>query len=148
MAEYLLRARGAGRFESYSAGTFPVGQVNPFAIEVLAEHFRIDASGARSKSWDEYRDVKFDFVITICDRAKGSCPIWPGQPVGGHWASPDPITYEGDPERTRRHFLDVATQINSRIGLFCSFRDEQLDSWHVHSVGEEFRFPASPEAKD
>jgi len=60
IAEYLLRARGMGRFESYSAGAIPAGKVNPYTIEVLDRHFNIDASQARSKSWEEYRcEVRF-----------------------------------------------------------------------------------------
>ena len=93
--EYLLRAIGRGRFETYSAGSHPTGRVNPLAIRVLQERYRLDASGARSKSWEEFKGVKFDFVITVCDRARESCPVWPGQPVVGHWGSPDPAAVEG-----------------------------------------------------
>lgn len=141
IAEYLLRARGTGRFESYSAGAIPAGKVNPYTIEVLNKHFNIDASQARSKSWEEYRDVKFDFVVTVCDKAKESCPIWPGQPVIAHWGSPDPATFVGDHDKTLKHFLDVASQINSRIGIFTAFRDDQLNEWSVRSVGDQFKLP-------
>jgi protein-tyrosine-phosphatase len=48
------------------------------------------------KSWDEYRDVVFDFVITVCDNAKEQCPFWPGQPIVAHWPSPDPAGFRGD----------------------------------------------------
>lgn len=65
LAEYILRARGKGRFESYSAGSHPTGKVNPFAVEVLEKYFSVDASKARSKSSDEYQGAKFDFVITV-----------------------------------------------------------------------------------
>jgi arsenate reductase (thioredoxin) len=141
IAEYLLRARAAGRFESYSAGAKPAGRVNPYAIEVLDKHYTLDASQARSKSWEEYRDVKFDFVITLCDKARESCPIWPGQPVNAHWGSPDPALFVGDPEKTLKHFLDIASQINSRIGIFTAFRDDQLNEWSVRSVGDQFELP-------
>lgn len=137
LAEHILRTRGNGRFETYSAGSHPAGQVNPLAIEVL-EKYLINASKARSKSWDEYRDVKFDFVITVCDRAKETCPIWPGQPVIAHWGSPDPAAAEGDHDAKFKVFLDVATQITARINIFCAFRDEQLNEWNVRSVGEQF----------
>ena len=135
MAEYLLRARGKGRFESYSTGSHPTGSVNPFAVEILSKYYSIDASKARSKSWEEYQDVKFDFVITVCDRARETCPIWPGQPIIAHWGSPDPAAFEGTDVQKLRFFLDVATQINSRIGIFCAFRDEQLTEMHVRSIG-------------
>lgn len=145
MAEHILRQRGHGRFESYSAGSHPAGTVNPLAIAVLQQH-HIDTSKARSKSWDEYRDIEFDFVITVCDRAKETCPVWPGQPVIAHWGSPDPAAVEGD-ERTRlKAFLDVASQISARINIFCAFRDEQLDEWNVRRVGEQFQTLGSQSA--
>lgn len=137
MAEHILRMRGNGRFESYSAGSHPTGTVNPIAIEVLQQH-HIDTSQARSKSWDEYRGMKFDFVITVCDRAKETCPIWPGQPIIAHWGSPDPAAAEGDHKSKHKVFLDVASQITARINIFCAFRDAQLDQWNVRSVGEQF----------
>jgi protein-tyrosine-phosphatase len=137
LAEYILRARGKGRFESYSAGSHPAGRVNPFAVEVLDKYYGIDASAARSKSWEEYQGMKFDFVITVCDRARETCPIWPGQPIIAHWGSPDPAAFDGTDDQKRRHFLDVATQINSRIGIFCSFRDEQLTEMQVRSIGDQ-----------
>jgi arsenate reductase (thioredoxin) len=141
IAEYLLRARGMGRFESYSAGSKPAGKVNSYTIEVLSRHFNIDATQARSKSWEEYRDVKFDFVVTVCDKAKESCPIWPGQPVIAHWGSPDPAAFVGDHDKTLKHFLDVASQINSRIGIFTAFRDDQLNEWSVRGIGDQFKLP-------
>ena len=67
--EYLLKRIGGNRFDAHSAGSFPTGKVNPFAIEVLNDAYDIDAIAARSKSWEEFGDVKFDFVITVCDNA-------------------------------------------------------------------------------
>jgi len=139
MAEYILRLRGKGRFETYSAGSTPAGKVNPMAIEVLEKAFAIDARDARSKSWDEFRNIEFDFVITVCDNARESCPVWPGQPIVAHWGSPDPVLFEGTHEKKFQHFRDVGSQINSRIGIFCAFRDEQLDKMHVAQVGQKFK---------
>ncbi|HUL55151.1 MAG TPA: arsenate reductase ArsC [Opitutaceae bacterium] len=131
LGEYLLRAVGRGRFETYSAGVQPTGRVNPLALRVLKERYGIDASGARSKSWDEFKDVKFDFVITVCDRARESCPVWPGQPVVGHWGSPDPAAVEGPEEVKHRAFVTVASEIARRIELFCAFSDGQLAAFRV-----------------
>ena len=110
LAEFLLRKLDPARFEACSAGSNPRGRVNPLVLEVLKNDYRIDASAARSKSWEEFRDVKFDFVITVCDKARESCPIWPGQPVVAHWGSEDPDGAEGEdetapgrPERRRRN---------------------------------------------
>src|SRR5258708_5946065 len=95
LGEYLIRRIAPGRFESFSAGANPSGKVNPIVLQVLKENFKIDASDARSKSWSEYKDVHFDFVITVCDNAKESCPVWPGQPIVAHWSSVDPATFTG-----------------------------------------------------
>jgi arsenate reductase (thioredoxin) len=134
IGEYLLRARGGGRFEAFSAGAQPTGRVHPLAVRVLAERYGLDAGGARSKSWDEFREVKFDFVITVCDRARESCPIWPGQPVVGHWGSPDPAAVTGTEEETYRAFVTVASEIARRVELFCAFSDEQLAAFRAGDV--------------
>src|SRR5215467_13974897 len=109
--EYLLKRIGQGRFESYSAGVDPTGVVNPFALRVLHELYHIDAEAASSKSWEVFRDHDFDFVITVCDNARESCPIWPGQPIVAHWSSPDPAAVEGSEAEKYRAFKDVAFQI-------------------------------------
>lgn len=93
LAESILRKDGCGRFNAFSAGSQPKGEVNPMALEVLAE-FGYPTDGMRSKSWDEYAvpgAPVLDFVFTVCDQAAGeSCPVWPGQPVTGHWGIEDP----------------------------------------------------------
>ena len=70
VAEYLLKQIAPVRFETYSAGASPKRAPHPLALEVLREDFKIDASDAYSKSWDEFRDAQFDFVITLCDDAR------------------------------------------------------------------------------
>jgi len=140
LGEYLLRARGRGRFEVFSAGSRPAGQVNPLAVRTLREKYQLDASGARSKSWDEFKGVKFDCVITVCDNAKEACPVWPGQPMIAHWGSPDPAGLEGTEEQKYRFFVNVASQIARRVELFCAFSDAQLrDAAAVRGVGEQFK---------
>ena len=108
LGEYLLRAKGRGRFTVVSAGSHPTGRVNPLAIRVLREKYNLDASAAHSKSWAEFKGVKFDFVITVCDNAREACPVWPGQPVIAHWGSPDPAAFEGTEEEKYRFFVTVA----------------------------------------
>jgi arsenate reductase len=138
IAEYLLRAKGKGRFETFSAGSHPSGKVNPLALWVLKDHYDIDASGARSKSWDEFRDVTFDFVITVCDNAKESCPIFPGHPVTAHFGSPDPAALEGTQEQKKWLFVQVASQISQRLDLFCALPDHKLDSGRMREIGGQF----------
>jgi arsenate reductase len=140
LGEYLLRAKGQGRFEVRSAGSHPTGRVNPLAVRVLREKYNLDASAAHSKSWDEFQGVKFDFVITVCDNAKEACPVWPGQPMIAHWGSPDPAAAGGTEEEKYRAFVNVASQIARRVELFCAFPDAKLlDAVAVRGVGDQFK---------
>jgi len=135
--EYLLRRLGGSRFEVYSAGAFPTGQVNPFAIQVLKDDYNIDASQARSKSWEEFKDVKFDFVVTVCDNARETCPIWPGQPIVAHWSSPDPAAVDGTEAEKYRAFREVASQINRRLQLFTALPLDELDRSELAAATQE-----------
>jgi protein-tyrosine-phosphatase len=140
LGEYLLRAKGKGRFEVHSAGSHPTGRVNPLAIRTLKEKYGLDAGDARSKSWDEFKDVKFDFVITVCDNAKEACPIWPGQPMVAHWGSPDPAAAAGTEEEKYQCFVNVASQISRRVDLFCAFPEDKLRHLAaVRGVGDQFK---------
>jgi arsenate reductase len=140
LGEYLLRAKGKGRFEVHSAGSHPTGRVNPLAVRTLREKYGLDPSAARSKSWDEFQGVMFDFVITVCDNAKEACPVWPGQPMIAHWGSPDPAAAGGTEEEKFRFFVTVASQIARRVDLFCAFPDDKLkDFAAVRAVGEQFK---------
>lgn len=125
-AEYLLRRSGGSLFEVYSAGSFPTGRVNPYAIRVLRNVYQIDATKARSKSWEEFTGVEFDFVITVCDNARESCPVWPGQPIVAHWGSPDPALAPGDDDSVYRAFRQVAIEIHRRIELFTSLPFDKI----------------------
>ena len=136
IGEYLLNALGHGRFQACSAGAKPTGQVNPLALWVLRDRYGIDASGARSKSWDEFQAVELDFVITVCDHARESCPVWPGHPVVAHWGSPDPAAVAGTGEQKQRAFVQVASQLHQRISLLCALPDGQLDALHICPIGE------------
>src|SRR5215204_1353387 len=125
--EYLLRRLGGSRFQVFSAGSFPTGKVNPFAIQVLKDVYNIHASHGRSKSWEEFNGVEFDFVVTVCDNARETCPVWPGQPIVAYWGSPDPAVVEGTDAEKYRAFKQVAVEINRRIQLLTSLPLEKLD---------------------
>lgn len=144
IGEYLLRLKGRGRFEAYSAGAKPTGTVNPLALWVLKDRYDIDASGARSKSWDEFKGVEFDFVITVCDNARESCPVFPGHPVVAHWGSPDPAEFQGTEREKQWLFVQVASQIARRIELFNALPDNQLDQLRVQRIGEQAKIEAEP----
>ncbi len=131
MAEYLIRKKDPVRFESYSAGSHPKSAPNPLAIETLRKIFQTDASDAKSKSWDIYKNESFDFVITVCDNAKETCPIWTGKPIYAHWSSVDPVEAIGTQERQLQIFKEVGLQIARRIDLLLNLPVERLSSLRV-----------------
>lgn len=116
MAEGLLRHDGGGRFEVFSAGTNPTG-VRPEAVEVMRE-LGIDISGHRSKSVAEFIDSEFDFVITVCDNANESCPVFPGKTRRIHWSFEDPAAVEGDMDRRLAAFRQARDLIRARLAQF------------------------------
>lgn len=93
MAEGLLRHLAGTRIEVFSAGSKP-SVVNPYAIRAMAER-GIDISGQRSKHLNEYLTQPFDFVITVCDAAAETCPLFPGKAERIHWSFPDPAAVSG-----------------------------------------------------
>ncbi len=131
LGEYLLRKIDGRRFETCSAGSHPRGEVHPLAVQVLRETYGMDAGDARSKSMDEYRGVDFDFVITVCDNARESCPIWPGQPIVAHWGMDDPAAVEGTPGEQLRAFQETARILRRRLDLLANLPLEKLDRLRV-----------------
>jgi protein-tyrosine-phosphatase len=130
MAEATLSLWGRGKFNAYSAGSHPAGQVNPRAIALLAKrNFLTD--DLRSKSWDEFATPdapKLDFVFTVCDQAAAEiCPVWPGQPISAHWGVPDPAAVSGDDRKIDRAFLDAFLVLEARIKLFTALPIASLD---------------------
>ena len=121
LAEAILNHKGAPNFHAFSAGSYPTGRVNPYAIEQLAS-VGLSTTGLRSKSWDEFilSDAPhMDFVFTVCDNtAQEVCPIWPGQPIAAHWGVPDPAAVTGQQEQVRRAFRDTFVTLNRRITFF------------------------------
>jgi arsenate reductase len=136
-AEYFLRQLGGERFEVQSAGANPTGKVNPIALRVLRERFRIDASAARSKSWNELRNVEFDFVITVCDNARETCPVWPGQPIVAHWGVDDPAALDGPDEAKERFFYEVALRLHRRVQLLLALPLEKLSRLKIEKLTRE-----------
>lgn len=144
--EYLIRRIGGTRFQSYSAGSYPTGRVNPYALRVLKDVYHIDASEARSKGCEEFQEVEFDFVITVCDKARETCPVWPGQPIIAHWGAPDPAEAEGTDEEIYRQFRQVAMLIRRRIELFCALPFEKLDRLRLEALTREIGTKGGEEA--
>jgi len=131
LAEALLNALGEGRFIAHSAGSQPVGRVNPFALAHL-QKAGLPTEGYRSKSWDEFAAPgapAIDFIFTVCDNAAGeACPIWPGKPISAHWGIPDPAAVSGTDEDKIRAFAIAAQQLTHRIRRFTALPIETLDS--------------------
>lgn len=137
LAEFILNNRANGRFVAFSAGAEPAGRINPYVEQILKDEWKADVSRARSKPLSEYNGQAFDFIITLCDKAREACPAWAGHPITAHWASPDPARVTGTDEEKRRAVRDVATVIATRIGLFTSLRDEDLDALRIGQIGTQ-----------
>jgi len=116
MAEGLLRSIADGRVDVFSAGAKP-SSVNPFAIQAMQKR-GIDITGHTSDSIEKYLDQSFDYVITVCDHAAETCPIFPGKANRIHWGFPDPAAVEGDQDDILASFITV------RDGL-----EEKLSEW-------------------
>jgi arsenate reductase len=116
MAEGLLRHDAGDRFEVFSAGTRP-SQVRPEAIAAMLE-LGIDISGQRSKSVDEFAGQPFDYVLTVCDNAKESCPIFPGGAAMIHRSFDDPAALQGSDEERLALFRRVRDELRSYLRSF------------------------------
>ena len=115
-AEALLREYGGPAFEVFSAGT-EVTRVHPLALRVLAD-VGVDASPARSKSITEFLDQRFDYVITVCDRARETCPVFPGSENTLHWGLDDPSEVKGSDADRLEAFRRTRLEISSRLRPF------------------------------
>ena len=116
MAEGFLRHIAGDRFEVFSAGVKPT-QVNPLAIKVMAEA-GIDISEHRSKSAMEFLGQQFDYIITVCDNAKQTCPVFPGKHEKIHWDLEDPAEAQGNEEERLSFFRRIRDEIKSMVNNF------------------------------
>ena len=120
MAEGLLRYDAGERFEVESAGTHP-SRVRSEAVEAMRE-IGIDISSHRSKSVAEFEGQHFDVVITVCDRANETCPIFPGAPTRIHWSFADPAAVEGDDQTRLDAFRRVRDSLRASLAEFAASR--------------------------
>jgi arsenate reductase len=116
MAEGLLRHMAGAGFEAYSAGT-EATLVRPEAIAVMGE-LGIDISGHESKTVDRYLGERFDWVVTVCDRARETCPVFPGAAANAHWSFDDPADATGTPEERLAVFRTIRDEIADRVQSF------------------------------
>jgi arsenate reductase len=146
LAEAILNhlPMGRGRFRAFSAGSHPKREVNPFALELLAQN-HLSTDGLRSKAWDEFAKPdapNLDFVFTVCDQAAAEqCPLWPGQPMTAHWGVPDPAAVEGTDDEKLKAFREAFIVLRRRVELFVNLPFEKLTRLaleeRVHQIGRE-----------
>lgn len=126
LGEALINHLGAGRLRAYSAGSHPVGKVNPNALAALARH-GLPTEGYSSQSWDEFEDMPIDILITVCDSAAGeSCPVYLGRAVKAHWGLPDPAHVQGSPEVIEAAFESTYTALEKRIQRLLALPIEKM----------------------
>jgi arsenate reductase (thioredoxin) len=148
LAESLLNHWGKGRFQAFSAGSFPKGQVHPHAIDLL-KRTNLPSEGFRSKSWDEFAAPgapPIDFVFTVCDNAAGEvCPTWPGKPMTAHWGIADPAA--GSDADKAFAFRKALKELETRIKLFVQLPIASLDQMalreKLRAIGQQ---PTTAEA--
>ncbi len=140
IAEKLLEYWGKGNFKTFSAGSYPNGTVNPYAIKTL-EKLKLPIDGLRSKSWNEFAAADaphLDFVFTVCDNAAGEvCPVWPGQPMTAHWGVEDPASVDGSDDEKMAAFNKVTNMLQNRIKLFTAIPIARLDSMRIKKEIDE-----------
>ncbi len=130
IAECILNRLGRARFNAFSAGSMPKGEVHPFALQLLRNtNHQVD--GLRSKSWDEFAQPgapPLDFVFTVCGNAAHEvCPVWPGQPMTAHWGLPDPAAATGNDAEIAAAFADTYRMLHNRIDIFVNLPMASLD---------------------
>ena len=123
MAEGLLRHDAGNAFEVFSAGTKPT-QVRPEAVAAMREA-GIDISDHLSKSVDEFAGQDFDFVITVCDNAKQSCPIYVAKTKRIHWSIEDPAAVQGSEEEILAAFRRIRDELRLRLQRFAETEAEK-----------------------
>ena len=130
LAEAILQREGLGKFNAYSAGSHPKGEIHPYALDLLKQQNH-STKNLRSKDWAEFEGKgapQLDFVFTVCDNAAAEvCPIWLGQPMTAHWGVPDPAAVEGTEAEKRLAFADTYRMMRNRISIFVNLPMSSLD---------------------
>lgn len=118
MAEGFLRSLAGDAFRVYSAGVKPT-KINPYAVKVMTEE-GVDLSKQKSTSAEEYKEEVFDYVVTVCDNAKATCPVYPGEYKKVHWDLKDPAEAEGPEEEILAAFRASRDKIKGLVKEFIS----------------------------
>ena len=126
IAEALITERGKGRFVAGSAGSQPGSRVNPLAVEALREA-GIEWEGHVPKGIEAVEQEPWDIVITVCDDAKESCPIFPGQRVSAHWGLRDPAAVTGSHSDKLAAFRETLLELDRRLERLMATPIESLE---------------------
>lgn len=126
IAEAILNSKGKDRIIAYSAGSDPEKEINPYAIKVM-QGMGIDISGYRPKPLKLFADQYFDFVITLCDRARNQCPVIPSPSIHLHWGFADPKYFEGTDNEILMQVRTITIEMTRRIDLFLGLPLEKSD---------------------
>jgi protein-tyrosine-phosphatase len=118
MAEALLKQLSKDRVEVFSAGSAPQPQVHPLAKETLEYRYGIETSDLVPKSMDRFLGEPFDYVITVCDRARATCPVFPGGSVTLHWGVDDPAEATGTDQERQQAFDRALKELSVRVHTF------------------------------
>jgi arsenate reductase len=118
MAEGLLRHIAGDKVEVFSAGSMP-SHVNPFAIQAMADR-GIDIRSHESKSLTQFLNTEFDYVITVCDNAAETCPVFPGKAQRIHWSFPDPAAVTGKDAEILASFIHVRNGLEAKLTEFAN----------------------------
>ena len=141
LGEALINHLGMGRLRASSAGSHPIGRINPNALATLARH-GLPTEGYESQSWDEFGDMDIDVMISVCDSATGeTCPVYLGNAVRGHWGLPDPAHSAGTAEEIEAAFEATYAALEQRIRKLLALPFETLSgaelSAALNRIGEE-----------
>jgi arsenate reductase len=137
----LINHLAAGRFHAISAGSHPIGRINPGALATLARH-GLPTEGYVSQSWDEFEDAVIDIMISVCDSAAGeACPAYLGKAVRGHWGLSDPGHVKGTEEEVIAAFEATYATLEKRIHKLLALPVESLSpqelSEALNKIGAE-----------
>jgi arsenate reductase len=136
MAEAILNHRGGDRFTAFSAGSEPADEVHPLTLKVMS-HADYEISGKKPKSMLEFINEDLDFIITLCDKMKENCPVFPGKPILAHWGLPDPADFDGGEAEKIKMFQRTMMEISQRISLFLNIPMEKLDRMAIEKKVRE-----------
>ena len=115
IAEALLRRHTAGQVQGISAGSRPKPRLHPNSVRVLRDHFGVDVAAQRPRHLDTLTGHRFDYVITLCDRAREACPDFGDHARRPHWSVPDPAAAGTSDQASYPAFIRTAAEIDTRV---------------------------------